>query len=131
MADPSWLAKWLNPIANGALFVIMAGTILLGHPFARAYGRDTVPREFWDTPVFRKATFGISLVWALAIGAMFVGSLITAVAPSTETWSTWVVTVGALLVAIKFQAWYPRQVRAAAGLPPDGAPPTAGPPAGG
>jgi hypothetical protein len=74
------------------------------------YGKESAPPEVWDTPAFRKATLGISIVWTVAVGAIFVGSLITALKPSTEAWSTWVVTAAALVLAIKFQHAYPDQV---------------------
>ena len=69
-----------------------------------------VSPEVWQTAAFRQATLGISLVWTAAVGAIFVGSLITAVKPSTEAWSTWVVTAAAIIIALKFQHWYPDQV---------------------
>jgi hypothetical protein len=111
LATPvSWSNKWFVPVANGALFALMLGTIVVGRPFAAEYGKESAPPEVWDTQAFRQATLGISLVWTAAVGAIFVGSLITAVKPGTETWSTWVTTAVALIAAIKFQHWYPEQV---------------------
>jgi hypothetical protein len=106
-----WLAKWLQPVANGALFAIMAGSIVAGHPFAESYGRDSAPPETWSTPVFRRIVLGISVIWAVALLAIFVGSLISAFYPSTTTWSTWVVTVAALVLALRFQHRFPNWVR--------------------
>jgi hypothetical protein len=110
VAPQSWSNKWFVPVANGALFALMLGTIVVGRPFAAEYGKESAPPEVWDTPAFRKATLGISVAWTVAVGAIFVGSLITALKPSTEAWSTWVVTVAAIIIALKFQHWYPEQV---------------------
>jgi hypothetical protein len=107
----SFSDHWLQPVANGALFALMAGSVLLGHPFAEDNARQSVPREAWSSPVFRQTVFGISVVWSLALLAMFVGTLVTAFAPRTEDYSTWVVTVVALVLASKFQAKYPAYVR--------------------
>jgi hypothetical protein len=96
-APESWSNKWFVPVANGALFVLMLGTILVGRPFAAEYGKESAPPEVWQSAAFRKATLGISLVWTAAVGAIFGGSLITALKPSTEAWSTWVVTAAAKL----------------------------------
>jgi hypothetical protein len=109
-APQSWSNKWFVPVANGALFALMLGTIVAGRPFAAEYGKESAPPEVWQTAAFRQATLGISLVWTAAVGAIFVGSLITAVKPSTEAWSTWVVTAAAIIIALKFQHWYPDQV---------------------
>ena len=110
IAPESWSNKWFVPLANGALFALMVGTIVVGRPFAAEYGKESAPPEVWNTQAFRKATLGITMVWTLAVGAIFIGSLITAVRPSTEAWSTWVVTVAAIIVALKFQHWYPEQI---------------------
>jgi hypothetical protein len=109
-APLSWSNKWFVPLANGALFALMLGTIVAGHPFAAEYGKESAPPEVWQTAAFRKATLGISVVWTVAVGAIFVGSLITALKPSTEAWSTWVVTAAAIIIALKFQHWYPDEV---------------------
>jgi len=110
IAPQSWSNKWFVPLANGALFALMLGTIVVGRPFAAEYGKESAASEVWNTPAFRRATLGITVVWTLAVGAIFIGSLITAVRPSTEAWSTWVVTAAAIIVALKFQHWYPEQV---------------------
>lgn len=110
VASQSWSNKWFVAVANGALFLLMLGTIVVGRPFAADYGKESAPPEVWNTPAFRKATWGISLVWTIAVGAMTVGSLVSAIHPQTEVWSTWVVTVAALIIAITFQHWYPDQV---------------------
>lgn len=109
-APESWSNKWFVPVANGALFALMLGTIVVGRPFAAEYGKESAPPEVWNSAPFRKATLGITVVWTLAVGAIFLGSLITAVKPSTEAWSTWVVTAAAIIIALKFQHWYPEQV---------------------
>lgn len=110
-ANPGWLATWLNVITSGALFLIMAGSIVIGRPFTASYAHDTVPREYWDSAIFRRTTLGIAVVWSLALLAMTIGAIVTTVRPSAETWSTWVVTIVALVAAFKFQAWYPDHVK--------------------
>jgi len=114
--DPTWLAKWLNAIANGGLFLLMLTTVLIGKPFAASYASD-MSEEVRRSATFRKITMGISLAWTAALGVMLVGAIITGLNPSTETWSTWVVTVGALILAMRFQSWYPDHVRNSMGAP--------------
>jgi len=110
VAPQSWSNKWFVPVANGSLLLLMLGTIVVGRPFAAEYGKESAPPEVWNTVAFRKATLGISVVWTLAVAAIFIGSVVTALKPSTEAWSTWVVTVAAIIIALKFQHSYPEQV---------------------
>jgi hypothetical protein len=107
LATPlSWSNRWFVPLGNAALFALMLGTILIGRPFAEEYGKESAPAEVWNIRALRQATLGISVVWTAAVGVIVVGSFITALKPSTEVWSTWVVAAGAIIIAIKFQHWY-------------------------
>lgn len=122
--DPSWLASWLPVLLNGALLVIMVGSLLVGHPFTLGYAKQQAPPEVWGTPGFRHVNRMITLVWVLAVLAMTIGSLVTALvqegtiqttasqAKSIETWATWATTMVGLVVALKFTAWYPDAYRA-------------------
>ncbi len=93
----------------------MATSLLIGKPFAASYASG-LPEEIRRSAIFKKITFGISAAWTVAQAALLIGSIITALRPSTETWSTWVVTVAALVLALRFQHWYPGYVRSSAGL---------------
>jgi hypothetical protein len=111
LATPlSWSNRWFVPLGNAALFALMLGTILIGRPFAEEYGKESAPAEVWNIRAFRQATLGISVVWTAAVGVIVVGFFITALKPSTEVWPPWVVTAGAIIIAMKFQHWYPEQV---------------------
>jgi len=121
--DPSWLASWLPVLLNGALLLIMVGSLLVGHPFTLGYAEQQAPPEVWDTPGFRHVNRMITLVWVLAVLAMTAGALVTALVQegaiqttasqtrSVETWATWGTTVVGLVVALKFTAWYPDAYR--------------------
>ncbi len=122
--DPSWLGSWMPVLLNGALLVIMLGSLLVGHPFTLGYAEQEAPPEVWDTPGFRHVNRMITLVWVLAVLAMTLGALITALVQegtiqttasqtkSVETWATWGTTVVGLVVALKFTSWYPDAYRA-------------------
>jgi hypothetical protein len=45
-------------------------------PFTEQYARDSVPREHWNSPIFRSINRRISAVWALAILGMGCGHLL-------------------------------------------------------
>lgn len=119
VVDLSWLGTWLSVLLNGALLAIMAGSLVVGHPFTLGYAKEQAPPEVWDTPGFRHVNRMITLVWVAAMVAMTAGAAVTALvqegviattaqgAKDVETWATWGTTVVGLVVAMKFTAWYP------------------------
>lgn len=56
----------------GAVMLISVAFV----PFTEQYARESTPREYWHSPVFRAVNRRISAVWAVAILAMGIGHLI-------------------------------------------------------
>ncbi len=106
-ADEKFFADWSYVLSNGALAAIVLVSILVGHPFARQYARDTVPQEYWDRPLFKHSTLVISWVWFGAMVLMAASSAITRAYPEDELWFNWIIPIGAMVAALKFSHWYP------------------------
>jgi hypothetical protein len=68
--------------AHIALTLIVLGSIVLGHPFTESYARETVPREYWNTPQFHQMNRIISGAWGLAF---VVGSISLVIAANTDS----------------------------------------------
>jgi threonine/homoserine/homoserine lactone efflux protein len=75
------ISNYAQAGAHIALTIIVAGSILIGHPFTESYARESVPREFWDTPRFHEINRHISAAWALAF---LVGSISLLIAANTD-----------------------------------------------
>ena len=102
------LDSYAAGLSNVALALIILLTIVIGRPFTEEYAREDVPREQWDSPVFKSITRTIAWAWfaALAVGA--VSSLVPTDHDTTaEAITQWAVPIGAVVAAIKFTAWWP------------------------
>jgi intracellular septation protein A len=106
-ADEGFFTDWSYVLSNAALAAIVLVSILAGRPFARQYAHDTVPEEYWESPIFLQSTLVISWAWFAAFVLMTASSALTRQYPSDEMWFNWVIPIGALVAAFKFTQWYP------------------------
>jgi hypothetical protein len=63
--DKVWLATWPG---GGAAIIIGAVMLLLVPviPFTEQYAKETVPREEWGSPSFKRVNHGLSVAWGAA-----------------------------------------------------------------
>jgi hypothetical protein len=116
--DDQFMADWSYALSNFALAAIVLVSILVGEPFTRAYAKETVPQEHWDSPLFRKGTAVIAWAWLGIFVLMGVSTIIAQQNPSDELWWNWIVPIGLFIAGLKFNHWYPDHLRQQAGLPP-------------
>jgi hypothetical protein len=74
------ISNYAQAGAHVALTLIIFGSILVGHPFTESYARETVPKEYWDTPQFHQTNRIISAAWGLAF---VIGSISLLIAANT------------------------------------------------
>src|SRR5690349_3176158 len=48
-----WLELWAGELVNLALAAFAWTTLLIGRPFTMSYAKETTPREYWDSPLFK------------------------------------------------------------------------------
>lgn len=118
-ADEEFFADWSYVLSNFALGAIVLVSIVIGEPFTRQYARETVAREYWDSPVFLKSTAVIAWVCLGALLVMALSSIVAVENPGDELWWNWIIPIGLFLVAIKFTMWYPDYLRGQSGAAPD------------
>jgi len=118
VADDRFMAEWSYAISNFALAAIVLVSIGMGEPFTRAYARENVPKEYWDSPMFLKSTAVIAWAWLGIFVVMGISTIIARENPSDEMWWNWIVPIGLFIAGIKFNHWYPDHLRQQAGLPP-------------
>jgi hypothetical protein len=73
------LDEWAGYAQAGAHLIVtltIFGSILVGHPFTEPYARESVPREYWNSPTFHAVNRQISIAWGVAFLAGFVSLLI-------------------------------------------------------
>jgi hypothetical protein len=71
----TWIADYGRGSAAAVLAVIMLGSAVTV-PFTEQYARETVPREYWPSPVFRSVNRRISALWGGVVAVMAAGHLL-------------------------------------------------------
>ncbi|WP_338673211.1 hypothetical protein V1460_09055 [Streptomyces sp. SCSIO 30461] len=111
-----WLETYADEVANVALAVIAFGSMAARVPFTVQYAREQVDRQYWDTPAFMRTNYLITAVWGLifltAAVSGGVGDLV--IREPDNIWTSWIVPILAIIIAIRFTEWYPDRVRARA-----------------
>ncbi|WP_156743948.1 hypothetical protein [Mycobacterium sp. 1164985.4] len=104
-----WLQLWSGELSNIVLAVFAVGTLIVRRPFTMAYAKDTTPREYWDTPPFRRINFAITGAWAAAfVVSAISGGIGDAVLRDNDNfWTAWIIPIGALVFAASFTEFYP------------------------
>ena len=105
-----WLADDARGGAAIVLAVIMLGSVLTV-PFTEQYARESVPQEYWHSPVFRSVNRKISALWGVVVLVMGCGHLLAGVidpvtnplpgARPVDLLLNWVVPIGLILLAVK------------------------------
>jgi hypothetical protein len=78
----------------------------IGQPFTLQYARESVPPALWRQPEFVRTNVVITAVWAGAFAVMLIIDLTWLVIPILPPRVVIIVTVIALLSAVKFTGWY-------------------------
>ncbi|MFT3987336.1 hypothetical protein [Aestuariivirga sp.] len=115
LGNPQWSIFKVRLLVDGGLLLIVLATLVLRQPFTLQYAREGVPKEFWDRPEFLRTNDVITAVWALAFAAMVFADLILLYVPQWPPKVGILITIAALVAAVKFTKWYP--ARAASGSP--------------
>jgi hypothetical protein len=123
--NDDFLERWIQPLANGALFLIALASILVGKPFVLQYAQEEAPAEVQQSSGFIRTVNVITWVWIGVFGVMTVSALIPPIADGDATFLDqddtlgivcyWVIPIAALAFGILFSKWFPERVRQRAG----------------
>lgn len=104
-----WMELWSGEMTNIALVVFAFGSILLRNPFTLEYAKEQAPKEVWDSPLFLKVNYRITLAWALSFSFSALAGLygVIVLHTSDNFWTGWILQIGAMLFAVAFTEWYP------------------------
>ncbi len=111
---PDWSIVAVRLRVDAGLLAIVLATLVIGQPFTLQYAREQAPREVWDSPAFVRTNVVISAVWAIAFAVMVVADLLMLFEPEIPLRVGIIVTVVAIVGAVKFTGWYVDRQRAAA-----------------
>lgn len=108
--DLLWLETYAQPLSNGIIAVVALGSLAFT-PFTESYARESVPPEFWNSPLFKHTNRVLTAVWG---GVFVANTLLGLLAVHTRLsgdWLNWVIPVLLIVFAVKFTSWYPGRAR--------------------
>lgn len=110
----TWLELWGGEVANIALFVIVAGSLVIRQPFTLQYAREDTPEEYWHTPQFLRVNYQISAVWVVAFFIEAASGLYgdAVLHNSNNIWTGWIIQTLPMILAAQFTIWYPNRLAA-------------------
>lgn len=107
LAGAAWSIAGVRLAVDAGLLFIVLVSIAIGQPFTLQYARESVPQEFWRQPEFVRTNVIITAAWAAAFAVMVAVDLAWLLIPTLPQRVVIIVTVLALLGAVKFTGWYP------------------------
>ncbi|MER5382751.1 hypothetical protein ABT040_21140 [Streptomyces sp. NPDC002688] len=109
--DLIWLETYAQPLANGVIAVV-ALVSLAFDPFTAQYARETTPREYWDSPVFRHINVVLTAVWSAVFVVIALLGVVAIHTEGSSDWLNWVIPVALLVIAVRFTERYPDEYAA-------------------
>ena len=112
--DDSWLATWTGAgvgIIIGVVMLLLVPVI----PFTEQYARESVPREEWGSPRFKRVNRGLSLAWGASIVLIGLSRLAAAAARHSSAHTVAQILLGAavpvviIVYMLKFTQSYPER----------------------
>jgi hypothetical protein len=126
-AVDTWLFEWGRPLAGVLLGLYVLATVPV-MPFTEEYARQSVPRQYWGSPTFRRINRVLSAAWGAAIVVIgAAGLLVTALDAhavdasenhTVDLLLNWVVPIAVIWGMVKFTAAYPERVKRPAPVTP-------------
>ncbi|MCP5412693.1 MAG: hypothetical protein H6924_11330 [Alphaproteobacteria bacterium] len=105
-------------ITETALFLLLAGSLVIRRPFSIDYARLDPREANWEPALFLKVNYIVSAVWVGAFAAMAIADGIITFDPDIQIYGSIAVSVLALAGAVTFTLLYPARVAKQAALPP-------------
>lgn len=104
-----WLGVWSSELSNIAIALIVGLSIVFHRPFTLPYARETTDPEHWETPLFLRINYVITGVWAVVFVVIAIVGYIGdgPLHQPDNIWTSWIVQIGLVILAIKFTSWYP------------------------
>jgi uncharacterized membrane protein len=105
VADPSvthWLTRYARAVAAGVLALLVFGSLLFV-PFTEEYARAAVPREYWNSPKFKRLNRRLTALWGGVFAVMTVSHVIAGSIDKrgTNIIFNWVIPIALILWGVK------------------------------
>jgi len=108
-------------ISSVVIALVALGSLAVGRPFTEYYAKQSTPREYWESPPFKRINRVLTLVWAAVFVFNALCDLLVATSGASSDLLNWVLPVVAIVAAVKFSEWYPDHVQGGSDAPSHGA----------
>ncbi len=116
----SWLATYANTLSNIALALIAWLSLAIRLPFTLQYAREQVETVYWNSPLFIRINYIITLMWAITLTLMALQNVLQAYNIGNNMgWSDIFPTlliIVTIVSTMKFPAWYQRKILGRGGV---------------
>jgi hypothetical protein len=106
-----WTVKYMAVLANGALAAGTWMSIAARRPFTLEYAREHTDPSLWNSPVFLRTNYLLTLMWAVAFSIDASLAWLRSVQPAMPGWAYEAISYGLLILAMLVSTWYPQYVR--------------------
>jgi hypothetical protein len=107
LGDPGWSIMGVRLVVDAGLLLIVLISMAIRQPFTLQYAREQVAPEMWTSREFVRTNYVITAVWALAFLALVAADAVLLYVPELPPRFGIIMTILALVGAIKFTSWYP------------------------
>ena len=119
-AGDAWVSRWIQPLGNAALLLIMLVSVLIGKPFTLQYAKASTTPDLWDTPGFLAVNTLLTWIWIAAMAIMTALALVPPILEGDATrddggstlsivfyWALPYAVLGlAILFTVKYPDWF-------------------------
>jgi hypothetical protein len=113
-AHPDWSVIAVRLRVDAGLLLIVLASIAIRKPFTMQYAREQVAEEHWSSPEFLRINKVLTGAWAVAFAVMVAAEAALLYVPAMPKRIGIIITVLAIVAAIKFTSWYPERDHAKA-----------------
>ena len=111
VAAPEWTVATVRLAVDTGLFAIALVSLLIGQPFTLQYARESVPKEFWSSPLFLSTNRQITAAWTVAFAVMAGADAAAHYVEAIPLWIDVAATVIAFAAAFWFTRWSAARAR--------------------
>lgn len=111
VAAPEWTVATVRLAVDAGLFAIALVSLLVGRPFTLQYARESVPKEFWSSPLFLSTNRQITAAWTAAFAVMAGADAAAQYVDAIPLWIDIAATVAAFAAAFWFTRWSSARAR--------------------
>jgi hypothetical protein len=111
VAAPEWTVATVRLAVDAGLFAIALVSLLVGRPFTLQYARESVPKEFWSSPLFLSTNRQITAAWTAAFAVMAGADAAAQYVDAIPFWIDIAATVAAFAAAFWFTRWSSARAR--------------------